>query len=250
MIPSKENSQLIAHNSRPKNLNPRAIILLGAPGAGKGTQAELLSEKPDLYYLETSKVLEERFRSAREGEYVEAEGSKYVLADEKKRWETGLLCSFPFVTAIVQEKINQVYETKKSLLMAGSPRSLYEAEKEVPLIEKLYGKENIHIIVLEITGEQTIFRNSHRRICELMRHPILFHKETEFLTICPLDGSKLVRRTGLDDLESIKVRLQEYKEHTLPVIAYFEDHGLQVKKIDGSRSPAEVFSDVLKIVEQ
>jgi adenylate kinase family enzyme len=69
---------------------------MGPPGAGKGTQAELLSEKLNLFYLETAKLLEEKFWNAKEGESMEGiDGQEYELLDEKKLWETGILCSPP-----------------------------------------------------------------------------------------------------------------------------------------------------------
>ena len=64
----------------------QVVILFGPPGSGKGTQAGLLSDKLNFYYLETSKLLEERFRLAKKGEYVAVEGKKYFLHKEKKSW--------------------------------------------------------------------------------------------------------------------------------------------------------------------
>jgi adenylate kinase family enzyme len=103
--------------------------------------------------------------------------------------------------------------------------------------------------LLEIKPEATIFRNSNRKICELMRHPILSNNETENLTICPLDGSKLVKRKGLDDVETIKVRIKEYTERTLPMVEWFEKNNFKVQKINGEQSVAEVYNDILKAVQ-
>ena len=238
--------------------NRKAIIFLGPPGSGKGTQAELLAEKLNLYYFDTSKTLEEKFNTgrratrykAKESGFVKAGGKKYFLKDERKFWQTGKLCSPPFVVQVVAEKIKELYEKGKNLVLAGSPRTLYEAEKLAPLLKKLYGPKNIQVILLEISPEETIFRNSHRKLCELMRHPIVFSKETQKLTRCPLDGSRLVRRKGLDDVESIKVRLKEYKEKTYPVLQYFKKEKLAVSCINGSPPPAVVFEKVLQNVKK
>jgi len=230
--------------------NRQAIIFLGPPGSGKGTQAELLAEKLNLYYFDTSKTLEEKFNNPGSKDYVSAGGKKYFLKDERKFWQTGKLCSPPFVVQAVSEKIKELYEKGKNLVLAGSPRTLYEAEKLVPLLKKLYGPKNIQVILLEISPEETIFRNSHRQLCELMRHPIIFSKETEKLTRCPLDGSRLVRRKGLDDVESIKVRLEEYKKRTFPVLGYFKKEKLNVSRINGSPPPAAVFEKVLQNVKK
>ena len=140
-------------------------------------------------------------------------------------------------------------EEEKSVVLAGSPRTLYEVEKILPLLMEIYGEENIKFALIEISAEETIFRNSHRKICELMRHTILYNKETESLTICPLDGSNLIRREGLDDIETIKTRLQEYKERTFPIVEYFEKEGIEIKKINGKQSVADVHKDILAAVK-
>jgi adenylate kinase len=227
----------------------KVIILLGPPGSGKGTQAGLLAEKFNLYYFETAKVGEERINKAKKGEYILAEGKKYYFEKEKKLWLSGKLWSPPFITALVKDKIKKLAKGKQSIVFAGSPRTLYEGEKIVPLLKKLYGKENITIILIEQSAKASIFRNSHRRICELVRHPILYTKETAKLKYCPLDGSKLIKRKGLDDPETIKVRLKEYKERTLPLVELFKKQGLKVKKINGEQSVANVFKDILEILK-
>jgi len=128
----------------------QAVILFGPPGAGKGTQASLLADKLGLYYLETSKLLEERFRNAKEGEFVEADGKKFFMKEEEEIWGSGVLNSPPFVTMVVKEAIGELYKLKKSVLLAGSPRTLYEAKAELPLLKELYGQAYITIIMLEL----------------------------------------------------------------------------------------------------
>lgn len=231
-----------------KPSNKKVIILFGPPGAGKGTQAELLAEKFSLYYFETSKILEREFRNPSE-KIVEIEGEKFDVLNEKKLWEGGKLCSPAFVSYLVEKNIRELAEQGESLVLAGSPRTTYEGEKVVPLLKELYGRENIKVFLIDISPKETIFRNSHRRICELMRHPVLYNKETEKLTICPLDGSKLVRREGLDDPETIKVRLEEYKKRTFPIVEIFEKEGIEVIKINGEQSVAAVFQDILKAIK-
>ena len=233
-------------------MGKRVIILFGPPGAGKGTQAELLADKLDLYYLETSKILEETFRAAEKlsptspKASLKIKGEKYSILQEKEIWEDGILCSPPFVVFLVKKKIEELHKFGKNVILAGSPRTLYEGKELVPFLKKRYGTKNIKVIFLAISVKETIFRNSHRRICTLMRHPVLYNKETAKLSMCPLDGSKLIRRKELDDLDTITVRLKEYKKRTFPLLAYFRKQDITVKKIHGSQSVVEVFRDALK----
>lgn len=226
----------------------QVVIIMGPPGSGKGTQAELLADRFSLYYLETSKMLEAKMMNAKKGEFVAVAGKKYYMADEKKRWQTGLLNSDPFTNFLMREKISEYFAKGESLLLAGSPRSVEQAEDLMPFLKKLYGAKNIKVILLEVSAQESIFRNSHRKICELMRHPVLFSEETLKLVKCPLDGSKLLQRKGLDDPKTIKARLQVYKNITLPIVDYFKAQGIPVKKINGSPAPAVVFKNILKVL--
>jgi adenylate kinase len=225
--------------------NSMVIILLGPPGSGKGTQASLLSQKFNLYYLETSKLLEEAFKKEKKENFIVEEGKKYYFKDEKKLWEEGKLCDPPFVTHLILRKIKELFKEKRNLVLAGSPRTVYEGEKVMPVLEKLFGKENIQIFFLKIKKEQSIFRNSNRRICELLRHPIFYLKENKNLKFCPLDGSKLLKRGKLDKAETIKVRLKEFEERTLPLLKFLKERNYKIEEIDGSPPPAKVFEKIL-----
>jgi adenylate kinase family enzyme len=78
-----------------------------------------------------------------------------------------------------------------------------------------------------------------------MRHPILFLEENKEMTRCPIDGSKLVKREGLDDPETIKVRIKEFGERTFPVLEFLKNRGIPVIMIDGTKCPAEVFGNIM-----
>jgi adenylate kinase len=229
----------------------KVIILFGPPGAGKGTQSELLTEKFGLFSLESSKVIEREFKNYEKlspdspERFVECFGEKIDVLQEMDNWKKGILTSPPFATMLITREIKRVHDEGESLMMSGSPRTMFEVEREMPLLVELYGKENINIGFLEISPETTAHRNSKRKICELMRHSILHNKETEKLTLCPLDGSKLVKREGLDDPETIKTRLVQYKERTLPMLEYFKNNDFVVHTINGEQSPAEVHQEIL-----
>lgn len=236
-------------------MSKQVIILFGPPGAGKGTQSELLTEKFGLFSLESSKVIEREFKKFENfsedspERFVESFGEKFDVLHEMDQWKKGILTSPPFATTLIMKEIQRVFDQGESLMMSGSPRTVYEAEKEMPQLEKLYGKENIKIVLLEISPETTAHRNVNRKICELMRHSILHNKETEKLTLCPLDGSKLVRREGLDDPETITTRLVQYKERTLPLFEYFKNEGFNVNKVNGEKSVAQVHEAILKVIQ-
>jgi adenylate kinase len=230
-------------------MEKQVIILFGPPGAGKGTQAEILADKTGYYHFESSKIIEFHIKNDSPEKIYEIEGSKYKMSDEKIRWETGLLNSPPLVVFWMVEKVKELAKEGKSIIFSGSPRTVYEAEREIPLLKELYGVENIKFVLLEITADTTIFRNSHRRICELIRHSILFSPETENLTKCPLDGSDLVKRKGLDDPETIKKRLDVFKEQTFPVTEIIQKQGLKLNKVNGEQTVADVHKDIFATIK-
>ncbi len=231
-----------------KNLNgnqvQKAILLFGPPGAGKGTQSELLASKFYFYNLDTSRILEEKFKNAKPGAHIQIDGKQYSVDEEHAKRKKGVLCSVEFTAFLMNKRIAEIYELGKSLILSGSPRSMAEAEIEMPVLEKLYGKENIHIFFLDLPQDQTIFRNSNRRICELMRHSILYIPENADLKRCPLDGSRLMHR-DLDNVSTIKVRLAEYEETAAPLENYYRKTGYNLKKINANQYVESVFDDII-----
>ncbi|MBZ9569362.1 nucleoside monophosphate kinase [Patescibacteria group bacterium] len=227
---------------------PFVIIILGPPGSGKGTQAELLEEKLNLYHLNTSGIIVANLLNAKKSDFVKVGGKKYFLLEEKKLRESGKLMSPPLIAFWIKNKIRELAKGGKGIVASSSPRTLYEGEEIIPLFKKLYGSSSIKIILIELSEKESIRRNWYRRTCKLMRHPILYTKETAKLTKCPLDGSKLVIRKD-DTPKTIKVRLMEYKKRTFPLVSYFKKQGLKVKKVDGKQSVEKVFKDILKAIK-
>ena len=232
-----------------KNLNgnhiQKVILLFGPPGAGKGTQSELLASKFYFYNLDTSRILEEKFKNAKPGERIEISGQQYSVDEELAKRRKGVLCSVGFTACLMKKRIAEIHGLGKSLILSGSPRSLPEAEIEMPILEDLYGKENIHVLFLDLPAEQTIFRNSNRRICELMHHSILYIPENADLKRCPLDGSRLIHR-DLDNVETIKLRLEEYEQTAAPLEEFYRRGEYNLKKIDANQYVENVFADILE----
>lgn len=224
---------------------PYLILFLGAPGSGKGTQSLLLSEKLRLSRIETSKLLEERFRRAKPGEVVEISGKTYSFEEQKERWTQGFLNESAFVADTVLKRLEKLSEENgnEGVLLDGFPRNVEQMELLMPLALRVFGTDHIIILYLDISEQDSIFRNEHRRICELLRHTILYIPETKELNVCPIDGSKLIKRE-LDDPKIITTRLKEFRKQTLPLIEYFEAKGVSVLKISGEGTVAEVFSRI------
>ncbi|MBI2065230.1 MAG: nucleoside monophosphate kinase [Candidatus Yanofskybacteria bacterium] len=213
------------------------VILIGPPGSGKGTQAELLAEKFGLFHLESSKVIEEKIKNA--------DPNDEILQKEKGLWESGKLNTPELVLEWIKEKAKEVASEGHGIVFSGSPRTLYEAEGEMPLLEKLYEKDNIKIINIELNEEESIKRNSKRRICKDSRHPIPNFPEFENITKCPKDGSEIITRL-LDNPETIEIRLQEYANRTVPIIDFLKKRNYKIMETNGEQPIEKVFRDILE----
>jgi adenylate kinase len=225
----------------------KIIIISGAPGAGKGTQAELLAEKFGFYHMESSKIIARNLADVKKDDFVEVNGKKYFLLEEQNKKNSGILISPPLVTFWIKKKLREFKKEGKSVIMNGSPRTLYEGEELIPFLKELYGAGNIQVVLIELSEKDSIWRNTHRKTCELMGHTIIYNEETVKLTKCPFDGSKLLTRKD-DKPGVIKIRLKEYEERTFPLIEFFEKQGLEVKRVDGAPAPAVVFENILKVL--
>lgn len=216
----------------------KVIILIGPPGCGKGTQAELLADKMHLYYFETSRIIEHKFNNA--------SPSDQKLQEIKNDWHKGLLVNPDMVKKWVAEEIDSLHQRGEGLVMAGSPRTLPEAEEIMPFLEKLYGKNAIKIFEITLSAEESFKRNTNRRICSANRHPIPNFEEFKDITRCPKDGSELIKRKGLDDPEALAIRDQQYRDRTAPVLDYIMGRGYEVFKVKGEQSIDKVNQDILE----
>mgnify|MGYP001611623089 CR=1 FL=1 len=144
----------------------------------------------------------------------------------------------------IKEKIKEVANEGRGIVFSGSPRTIYEAEGEIPVLEELYGKENTKVLNIEISEEESIKRNSKRRICKESRHPIPNFPEFEEITKCPKDGSEITTRI-LDNPETIKVRYREYINRTLPIIDFLKKRDYNILEINGEQPIDDVFKDIV-----
>jgi len=213
----------------------KIIILFGRPGSGKGTQAELLKERLGFFHFQTSKMIRDK---------LEIETNDPEVKEAKEEIAKGDLVSTQLVAKWVLKEINSF--PQKNIVFDGSPRTLYEAKKELPVLIKKYNKENVIALNIEISPRETIWRNTHRRICSKCENAISFTLETKNLKKCPKCGGNL--KTRIDDKEDIiKERLAVYELQTEPILKYFNEMGI-LKKIDGSQMIESVYRDIVKAI--
>ncbi|MBI2057422.1 MAG: nucleoside monophosphate kinase [Candidatus Yanofskybacteria bacterium] len=215
----------------------RLIIFIGPIGSGKGTQAEVVAKKFGLIHIETSKLLEKKFKTA--------DPSDKKMVEQKALWHAGILNDPSWVTEVLLDEAKKIAGEGKGMALSASPRTLFEAEKEIPVFEETYGRDNIFVFNIALSEAESIKRNSGRRICEKNRHPIPNFPEFKDLKICPEDGSKLITR-ALDNPETIKIRYQEYLNRTEPILNYLNGRGYNILKINGEQPIEKVSEDILK----
>jgi len=221
----------------------QVVIFIAPPGAGKGTQANLLAEKFGFVHVETSKLGEAKIKDP---ELVKKDPE---VAEAKRLYEKGELFPPPWTTKLVIEKIRELASEGKGIVFSGSPRTLYEAEHELPEFEKLYGRDNIKIFYITLSEEESVKRNSERRICEKYHHPIPrpeYDPKFKDITVCPWDGSPIITRPALDKPEVIRERYKVFLRDTAPVLDYLREKGYNIIEINGEQLIEKVFEDIVR----
>ena len=214
-----------------------AIIILGRPGSGKGTQAELVAKKLGLFHFEMSDLLQKIFKERPNDPEVKK---------AKRAFDTGELVAADFVSKLDIETIKKIKKQDKGIVFDGPIRLLPEAKKVLPVLIEEYGKENIKIFNVKISPQESIWRNTRRRICLKCDNPVPYTSQTKDLKICPRKGcgGKLIIRQD-DNPKIIKRRLKIFAKETQPVINYFKKKGLLIE-INGEQSIEEVFKDIMQ----
>ena len=214
---------------------PKVIFLIGPPGSGKGTQAELLAKELGFYHFEISKVIERNFK--------EADQNDKETNHQKEHWISGELVHPELVARWFIEEVGSLKNRVRGFVFSGSGRNLKEIEEESGYLKKIYGRENIGAVEIKLSEEESVKRNSHRRICEKNRHPIPNFPEYADIKVCPEDGSEIITRP-LDKADIIRKRYQVYLRETMPVIDYFRQSGYKVLEVNGEQPIEKVFSDI------
>ncbi len=212
------------------------IILMGPPGAGKGTQAKKIIAAYHIPHISTGDMFREAI-AAKTPTGLSA--ATYI--------NQGLLVPDEVTIALVRERLAKD-DCAKGFLLDGFPRTIPQAEA----LEKITNEINRPIgAVINITADKEILvkRITGRRVCKVCGAP--FHIETmkpKVEGVCDYCGGELMQRKD-DTLESLKVRLDAYEHQTLPLVDFYKEKGL-LHDIDGLIGLEEVFKTICNIFER
>jgi adenylate kinase len=202
------------------------LILMGPPGAGKGTQAERLVDDFGLPYYATGDILR---AAVKEESELGREAKKYM--------ENGDLVPDDVICRVIMERVDSE-EAADGFILDGFPRTVRQAEVLEDALERR-GRTLTAAILIEVPDEAVIRRLSGRRICVKNQH--VYHVEFDPPKnegVCDQDGSRLEQRDD-DKPETVRKRLSVYHEQTEPLVEWYDDKGL-LRRFEGTRSPDEV----------
>jgi adenylate kinase len=213
------------------------VVLYGPPGAGKGTQANLLASKLDLIHFDTCKFLESIVHDPRRQH-------EKIVKRERALFDGGKLMTPSFVTGEVMREAEHIAKAGWGIVLSGSPRTMYEAERLYPKFEKLFGKKNVNVFVLEVPPKDSIKRNGARMVCAKCGYLLLTafypgHKGKQ----CPVCAGPFYKRS-LDKPSVIKIRLKEYEKRTFPIFKYVKKHGYNLHRVDARPAPYKVMEHI------
>jgi adenylate kinase len=213
---------------------PWRLVLLGAPGVGKGTQAELLTERLGACHLSTGDV----FRAVAKGECEPSAAMKEALEFMRR----GELVPDSTVWQMVKER-SGCLRCGGGFILDGFPRTLGQAEALAELIQS-EGLALTAVVDYELPASEIVARLGGRRTCEKCK--AVYH-ETErppkVAGICDKCAGRLLQRED-DRPESIKVRLETYEKSTAPLIDFYRKRGLLVQ-VEAKGTPEEIYKKTL-----
>jgi adenylate kinase len=206
------------------------LILLGPPGAGKGTQAERLTDDFNLPYIATGNIL----RKAVADETELGKQAKSFMDD-------GKLVPDEVITGVILEAIENA-DARDGFILDGFPRTVPQAEALAGGM-KANDRELTAVILIDVPDEEVVKRMSGRRVS--VKTGRVYHVDFDppkHEGRCDVDGSRLIQRDD-DKPETVAKRLGVYHEQTEPLIGHYEDQGL-LRRFDGTRSPTEVHDHI------
>ena len=210
------------------------IMFLGAPGAGKGTQAKKIAEVCNVPHISTGDIFRANIKN---GTALGAKAKEYM--------DKGLLVPDELVCDLVVDRIQQS-DCEKGYILDGFPRTIPQAEALTNALNAI-GQKMDYAINIEVPDENIIQRMSGRRACVgcgATYHVV--YNPTKVEGICDACGEALILRDD-DKPETVKNRLDVYHEQTQPLIDYYKNEGILVE-VDGTKNMDDVFTDICKVI--
>ena len=205
------------------------LILLGAPGSGKGTQAANITEKFDLPHISTGDLFRENINK----ETALGKKVKAVMS-------TGQLCPDDLTIEMVKDRLSQP-DCSKGYLLDGFPRNLKQAQ----ILDGFCSPNKVININLDL--DKIEHRITGRRSCANCKNTYHVDNIGDRET-CPNCGAKLIIRKD-DNVETIKERLEVYREQTQPLVEYYSQQG-KLYNVDGDKGVDEVFEEIVKALNK
>ncbi|MEM2272489.1 MAG: adenylate kinase [Archaeoglobaceae archaeon] len=212
------------------------IILLGAPGAGKGTQAKFLAEKYRIPQISTGDMLREA-----------VEKSTELGKKAKEYMNQGKLVPDEIVVGIVKERLKQK-DCERGFILDGFPRTIAQAEALDAMMVEL-GKKIDAVININVSEDEIVKRIVNRRICRkcgAIYH--LIYDPPKKNGVCDKCGGELYQRDD-DKEEVVRERFKVYRKNTEPLIEYYKRKGI-LFDVDGTKDIEKVKAEILSILEK
>jgi len=211
------------------------LILLGPPGAGKGTQAQMIVERYHIPQISTGDILRTAVKE------------KTPLGVKAKGFmDQGKLVPDELVIGIIEERLKAA-DCKPGFILDGFPRTIPQAEALQPILARM-GKSIDHVVNIEVDDEELVRRLTGRRTCKncgAMFH-ILFHLPKRE-GICDRCGGPLYQRDD-DQEETIRTRLKEYQKQTAPLIQYYTKKN-SLRSIRGVGGQDQIFEQIARLLD-
>ena len=201
------------------------LILLGPPGAGKGTQAERLQEDFPVAYIPTGDMLRQAVRDQTD-----------VGKEAKGYMDRGELVPDDVIIAVILDRLGEK-DTSDGFLLDGFPRTDAQAEALDAALRKV-DRRLTAALLIDVPADDIVRRLSGRRVCPNGHTYHVDFNPPKSDEVCDVDGEPLSQRED-DREETVRKRLQVYRDQTSPLIDYYDDRDL-LHRFDGTRSPTEV----------